>query len=151
MVDRLSPLRIQTGPRLSGMLKQKSGGGRSVQVAGRGAASLNASGGGSLLNIPQQWMVRAIVAAVHAPSGSSAPALPSEVTYDIIAVGRPDIDLLGAMVPEWRSVQDDEVPIWPRAVGTRCLLIEWPDPDTQRRWSLFMPEAVAWFECGGGA
>lgn len=96
-----------------------------------------------------QVFVRAVVEAVHAPSGDSAPALPSEITYDVRAVGRADIDLLAGMTPEWRSVMNDEVPVWPRPVGTKCLLVEWPDATTQRAWKLFLPEAVAFFECGG--
>lgn len=143
----MSGLRVQAGPGLRRLLSRGGSGG--LRVAGRGGGTLSASGGETLALLSPQVFVRAVVAAVHAPSGDAAAALPSEVTYDIRAVGRADIDLLVGMTPEWRSVRNDEVPIWPRSVGTPCLLVEWPNAATLRSWKLFLPEAIAFFECEG--
>lgn len=86
--------------------------------------------------------------------GTTMPSLPSEISYDAVAVGRPGIALSGATPIYGRPVRNDEIRIYPALVGMVCYIVRSPrnDGTGQRGELMLLPgsEVQAFRPCPAG-
>lgn len=82
-------------------------------------------------------------------------SLPSLTTYVFVADHAPGIRLgapgAGAIPEYGRPTRGDEARIWPQPVGSKALLLRWPDPSTPGGWTTracVLNEKVARRMCG---